>query len=206
MITQRRPNRCRTDHPSICQNSKTVRSIACPVSELTDGCTSLLQSHSQYKVIEFIPHKRGESLVEYAGRMADQIDPSKPFVLIGTSMGGMISMEINRLYLRARHSYIDDGSCLRKAMANQTFSCDSTLSIRAWTYHLSLLSCLCAYESAENQSRLRMYAMAQMLRLPLLVLEYVLSCLGRGAQPDAKVFRVHGTRDLLFTVFKVVQG
>jgi len=44
----------------------------------------------------FLPEKR-ESLTSYAKRMAERIDTSSPFILIGTSLGGIISMELSRI-------------------------------------------------------------------------------------------------------------
>lgn len=43
------------------------------------------------------PYKK-ESLESYAGRLAEKIDPSEPFILLGLSMGGMIASEISKKY------------------------------------------------------------------------------------------------------------
>lgn len=49
------------------------------------------------EVIEhFLPEKK-ETLTSYAKRMAGRIDTSSPFILIGTSLGGIISMELSRI-------------------------------------------------------------------------------------------------------------
>ncbi len=39
----------------------------------------------------------GESLVAYAGRLAAKIDTSEPFILVGTSLGGILAVEIARI-------------------------------------------------------------------------------------------------------------
>ncbi len=44
----------------------------------------------------FLPTKR-EPLTCYSKRMAERIDTSSPFILIGTSLGGIISMELSRI-------------------------------------------------------------------------------------------------------------
>jgi hypothetical protein len=44
--------------------------------------------------IQWLTPVKGETLPEYAMRLAQQIDTSKPFVLIGVSFGGMCSIEI----------------------------------------------------------------------------------------------------------------
>jgi pimeloyl-ACP methyl ester carboxylesterase len=49
------------------------------------------------QVLEHLPAVKGEPLPVYARRVAQLIDTSQPFILIGTSLGGMISMEIARI-------------------------------------------------------------------------------------------------------------
>ena len=40
---------------------------------------------------------KGETLAEYSTRLAGKIDISKPFIIIGTSLGGIIAMELSRI-------------------------------------------------------------------------------------------------------------
>lgn len=47
--------------------------------------------------LNWFPPLKGEKLASYANRMAERIDASEPFVLIGLSMGGMIAAEICRI-------------------------------------------------------------------------------------------------------------
>ncbi len=46
--------------------------------------------------LDWIPPHQHESLSSYALRLAARIDQTKPFVLIGLSMGGMMATEISR--------------------------------------------------------------------------------------------------------------
>jgi pimeloyl-ACP methyl ester carboxylesterase len=48
--------------------------------------------------INWIPPHNKETLRAYALRLADQIDRSDPFVLIGLSMGGMMAVEIAKQF------------------------------------------------------------------------------------------------------------
>src|SRR5688572_786034 len=48
--------------------------------------------------LDWIAPMRNDSLTSYASRLADKIDHTVPFGLIGLSMGGMIAAEIKRLY------------------------------------------------------------------------------------------------------------
>ena len=45
--------------------------------------------------IDWIPFLPNESLHHYTGRLAACIDTSKPFILVGLSMGGMVASELN---------------------------------------------------------------------------------------------------------------
>jgi len=52
------------------------------------------------KVLEFISaNSEDESLESYAGRMALEIDKTKPFSLLGTSFGGILAIEISKIYV-----------------------------------------------------------------------------------------------------------
>ncbi|MBD0367389.1 MAG: alpha/beta hydrolase [Flavisolibacter sp.] len=46
--------------------------------------------------ISWIPHRRNETLAQYARRLSAVIDTKLPFVLIGLSFGGMLAVEICR--------------------------------------------------------------------------------------------------------------
>ena len=48
------------------------------------------------EVLEHMAPVRGETLTKYAARLAPSIDISNPFILIGTSLGGMISLELTQ--------------------------------------------------------------------------------------------------------------
>jgi pimeloyl-ACP methyl ester carboxylesterase len=49
------------------------------------------------EVIEHLKPVEGQSLTDYAGRVADLIDTRAPFILIGTSLGGIVSLELSRI-------------------------------------------------------------------------------------------------------------
>lgn len=49
------------------------------------------------EVIEFKPLEVDESLNDYAKKMAQEIDESKPFAIVGTSFGGILAMEIAKI-------------------------------------------------------------------------------------------------------------
>jgi pimeloyl-ACP methyl ester carboxylesterase len=48
-------------------------------------------------VIEHLPPVKAQTLAQYAKRIAALIDTSQPFILIGTSLGGMVAIELTQL-------------------------------------------------------------------------------------------------------------
>lgn len=56
----------------------------------------------RYEVLEHQKPLPGETLRDYARRLSGRIDTSEPFILIGTSLGGILSMEIARILSPAR--------------------------------------------------------------------------------------------------------
>lgn len=47
-------------------------------------------------VLEHLPAQKGETITEYAKRFVPRIDTSTPFVLVGSSLGGIVSIELSR--------------------------------------------------------------------------------------------------------------
>lgn len=48
--------------------------------------------------IDWLEPEKNEAIEQYANRMAANIDKSKPFALVGLSFGGIMSVEINKLF------------------------------------------------------------------------------------------------------------
>lgn len=59
--------------------------------------TSQLRVFPHAQVLEHMLPVKGQSLTEYAHRFIPLIDTTQPFVLLGTSLGGMVSVELARV-------------------------------------------------------------------------------------------------------------
>jgi pimeloyl-ACP methyl ester carboxylesterase len=57
-----------------------------------------LPEHFFINYIDWLEPEKNEAIEHYAKRMAANIDISKPFVLVGLSFGGIISVEISKLF------------------------------------------------------------------------------------------------------------
>ena len=64
--------------------------------------------------ITFVPWlepERNETLQHYAFRMADTLDNSEPFALVGVSFGGMVSSEITKILKPVRTVLVSSAAC-----------------------------------------------------------------------------------------------
>jgi pimeloyl-ACP methyl ester carboxylesterase len=59
---------------------------------------SQLRKYPNTKVLEYFKPKFNESLKNYAKRLAEGIDKNEPFILIGVSLGGIMSLEIAKFH------------------------------------------------------------------------------------------------------------
>ncbi len=57
------------------------------------------------KHIEWVEHNESDTLSDYAKKLLPQFDTSKPIIIIGTSLGGMLATEINKL-IDVKHTFI----------------------------------------------------------------------------------------------------
>ena len=67
------------------------------------------------KVIEWIEPDVPETIESYAERLSWEIDTSKPFVLVGVSLGGVFSIEMRRFLPVKPHTHIIISSIKRTA-------------------------------------------------------------------------------------------
>ena len=53
---------------------------------------------TKVEIIEFVNAEKDDDMKAYAERMAKKIDTSRPFAIVGVSLGGMLAIEINKLH------------------------------------------------------------------------------------------------------------
>lgn len=73
-----------------------------------------LSSRYTLHYLDWIKHRKNESLNAYARRMAAAIDTSQPFALVGLSMGGMIAAAITRFLQPQKTILISSVGCARE--------------------------------------------------------------------------------------------
>jgi pimeloyl-ACP methyl ester carboxylesterase len=65
----------------------------------------------EYHYLDWLQPNKNESLQEYAYRLANNIDTSNPFIIIGLSFGGMLAAEIVKRYQNGRMILISSVAC-----------------------------------------------------------------------------------------------
>lgn len=68
----------------------------------------------ELRFIEYKIPKRKEKMGDYARRLATQIDTTQPYILIGTSLGGMLATEMNDFLHPQKTIIISSAKCRRE--------------------------------------------------------------------------------------------
>ena len=79
--------------------------------------------------LEWIDPKEGENIADYAQRMAQKIDVSQPFALIGLSFGGLIAIDNVLWYGKVADSQIDDNRTKKIRALNEKIHQDERVTI-----------------------------------------------------------------------------
>jgi pimeloyl-ACP methyl ester carboxylesterase len=74
-----------------------------------------LPAHIAVAYLPWLPPSPKETLEQYAGRMAQMIDASKPFVLAGLSFGGVLAVEMQQ-YIQPRRTILISSIACRRQM------------------------------------------------------------------------------------------
>jgi pimeloyl-ACP methyl ester carboxylesterase len=64
--------------------------------------------------IQYFTPKKGTDMVTFAKQLATQIDTTKPFILIGTSLGGMLAIEMNEFLNPEKTIIISSAKCRKE--------------------------------------------------------------------------------------------
>ena len=81
---------------------------------------NLDRSHEVFHIKYHVPEE-GISLKEYAHELSEQIDISKPFILIGMSLGGMLATEITDFLDPEKVIIISSAKCRKELPGRYKF-------------------------------------------------------------------------------------
>lgn len=162
--------------------------------------------------LDWIEPLRGESFPAYAGRLADRVDHGQPGkkVLIGHSMGGMVSQEIARIKhidqvillssIRSRHELPLHFKVVRPLGLHRLFTKKGTVRTLPWWAKRH------DYERPEDRELFVDMVSLQSNRY----LQWALKALSRWQTPElpahTRVHQIHGRRDRTFPCRRIQQA
>ena len=142
-----------------------------------------------------------ETLEAYARRMSAAIDQSRPFLLVGLSMGGMVAVEIDKICKPAALiliSSIPVASCLPvKFRWAGTFGIHRWIPI-SWLKSGMLLKRFFMLESLPDREQI----IAMVKQADPLFIRWALRAIlrWRNSVPPKKYFHLHGDQDEIFPI------
>lgn len=154
----------------------------------------------EFEVLEFIPHQPKETLQEYAVRLGEGIDTSKPFIIGGVSLGGMMAMEVARVMNPELTIMIS--SVARSSEFPFYLKILRYLPFQRWVSG-SVLKALTPHGSLPKDKEIRTWAKELREEAdPKLVKWAVNGCITwRNTFAPENLIRIHGSRDPLFPPF-----
>lgn len=154
----------------------------------------------KFKVLEFIPHRPKEKLKEYAMRLAEGIDTSKPYIIGGVSFGGMLAMEIARVMKPELTIMIS--SVARSSEFPFYLKVFRFIPFQRW-FSGSTLKALTPQGKLPKDEEIQTWANDLRREAdPKLIKWTVNACITwRNEYVPEKLLRIHGTRDPLFPTF-----
>lgn len=146
--------------------------------------------------LEWIQPLPGETLAGYALRLAQRIDPSEPFALVGLSMGGMLAVEIAKKHQPLSTILISSIPCmqhlpgyLRLAGVLRLHRIVPIGLIR----HLAVLKRLFTTEAPEDKNILRSMIRRSDARFIRWAMHAILTWENR--EIPGRLVQIHGSRD-----------
>lgn len=155
-----------------------------------------LPSHCQPVYLDWIPPFKNESLADYALRMAERIDPSEDFSLVGLSMGGMISVEIAR-HLKPLHTILISSISASRQLPKY-YRYLGALKLHkhipvSLLQNGAILKRLFTFEAAEDKKMLKGMIRRTDVGFIRWGLEAILKW--KSGAPHGEIIHIHGTHD-----------
>jgi pimeloyl-ACP methyl ester carboxylesterase len=159
---------------------------------------------SEYKVhyIDWLEPHQHEKLEHYAGRMADSIEKDKPFILIGLSFGGIVSIEISKLFRAERVILISSISNRHELPWYYRTIGKLTLQNTKAIHLLKQNNEFIQWYFGTHSKRLKDYLNKMIEKTSDYYLLWSLTQIIQWQQADKKenVFHIHGNADKIFPV------
>lgn len=159
-----------------------------------------LPSHLLIKHVHWIEPLKHESLIDYCRRLAEQIDASGDFVLIGVSLGGIVSVELNKL-LHPKQTIIISSIATRQELRPVLkfiglFKIHKLVPAGFYKWYSPLLDWYFGAKNKREKALLRFYAHSTTKNYMKWAVNEILNW--NNEKRPANLFHIHGTKDRIF--------
>jgi pimeloyl-ACP methyl ester carboxylesterase len=157
-------------------------------------------SHVTIKHVHWIEPLRRETLFDYCKRLKEQIDNPGAFVLIGVSLGGIVSVELNKM-LRPIETIIISSIAARRELRPLLklvgfLQLHKIVPGRLYKWYTPLLNWYFGARTKREKELLRYYTKTTTAHYMKWAVNAILQW--KNETRPANLFHIHGTRDRIF--------
>ena len=159
-----------------------------------------LPSHITIKHVHWIEPLEHETLSDYCKRLSQQIDIRKDFVLIGVSLGGIVSVELTKI-LHPEQTIIISSIATKHELPPlmkliRLFRLYKIVPAGFYKWHSPILDWFFGAEDKREKTLLRFYSRSTTKNYMRWAINEILNW--KNEQRPKNFFHIHGTRDRIF--------
>lgn len=159
-----------------------------------------LPSYINIRHVHWIEPLRKESLINYCKRLSKQIDQAGDFVLIGVSLGGVVTIELNKI-LKPKQTIIISSIATRFELGLflefiRFFQIHKIVPAGFYKWHTSVLDWFFGVKTKREKELLELYARNASKNYMKWAVNEILNWKNEIRPPN--LFHIHGTKDRIF--------
>lgn len=159
-----------------------------------------LPSYLKINYVRWIEPLKRESLIDYCKRLSIQIDTSGEFVLVGVSLGGIVSVELNKI-LHPKQTIIISSIATRYELRPllkfiRFFRIHKIVPSGFYKWYSPLLDWYFGAKDQREKALLRFYAKSTTRNYMKWAVNEILNW--KNEKRPTSLFHVHGTKDRIF--------
>lgn len=159
-----------------------------------------LPSHINVKHVHWIEPLINEPLIEYCKRLSQQIDTSTNFALIGVSLGGIVSIELEKI-IYPRQTIIISSIATRHELRPflkfiRMFSIHKIVPAAFYKWYSPILNWYFGTETNREKELLKLYTKSASKNYMRWAVNEILNW--KNEKRPANFLHIHGTKDRIF--------
>jgi hypothetical protein len=160
----------------------------------------VLPSHINIQYVHWIEPLEKESLINYCKRLLQQIDTSNDFVLVGVSLGGIVSVELNEL-IQPRQTIIISSIATKKELRPllkivRLLRIHKIVPGNFYKWYSPILNWYFGTKTEREKELLKRYTQSATSNYMKWAVNEILNW--QNEKRPANLFHIHGTKDSIF--------